>query len=197
MNKNKYMTAHDFFRSISQNGCDGRTYKSNDALFIDKYNDVWTVFNEWMRVLFIMFECFYCMGAQLNFFRCGYHVLSPRLSYNVYFFKNYSIFALLKQRQQYFNWKDVSCKMASTSKEPIPASSCIISIALLVCSSWRYGICVSWKRYCLYHGQEEISVSQEDLKSLKKDQKYYSPFDGIREQREENRREAAHYKTDV
>src|SRR2546421_6228517 len=40
-----------------------------------------------MRVLFVMFECFYCMGAQLNFFRCGYHVLSPRLSYNVYFFK--------------------------------------------------------------------------------------------------------------
>jgi hypothetical protein len=35
------------------------------------------------------------------------------------------------------------------------------------------------------------------LKSLKKGQKYYAPVDGIREQREENRREAAPYKTDV
>jgi len=42
--------------------------------------------------------------------------------------------------------------------------------------------------YWLYHGQEAISVSQEDLKSLKKGQKYYAPVDGIREQREENRR---------
>src|SRR2546421_7986719 len=48
-----------------------------------------------MRVLFVMFECFYYMGAHLSVFRCGYHALLPRTSYNVCFFKTIASFPCL------------------------------------------------------------------------------------------------------